>query len=264
MVVVDANGAGAENGGAELGGVAVQADVGNVRGLGADPRRGAPLGGVDIAYLNAGVTTGEEDITKVTDEQYRRIMSVNVDGIVFGTRAVVPELVARGGGAVVATSSLAGIVAFAGRPDVHVDEARGGGLRALGGAAPRRAPHHDQRHLPGPRGHTAHRRRDPRQPGRGRVPPHRARGGRRGRSRLRPRRRDRPGGGRAARDERRWPIASVVLPARGRPAWRAGSRRSGWPTRAEVRRPNPTAERRPGLRQLRAGRRRRVRSSRSR
>ncbi len=96
--------------------MAVQADVGNVddwpRILDAARR----LGGIDIAYLNAGVTTGEEDITKVTDEQYRRIMSVNVDGIVFGTRAVVPELVARGGGAVVATSSLAGIVAFAGDP----------------------------------------------------------------------------------------------------------------------------------------------------
>ena len=82
----------------------------------ASSTRGVELGAIDIAYLNAGVTTGEQDITKVTDEQYRRILSVNVDGMVFGTRAVVPELIARGGGAVVATSSLAGIVAFAGDP----------------------------------------------------------------------------------------------------------------------------------------------------
>ena len=74
------------------------------------------LGGLDIAYLNAGVTTGEEDITKLTDEQYRRILGVNVDHIVFGTRAVVPEMTRRGGGNVVATSSLAGIVAFPGDP----------------------------------------------------------------------------------------------------------------------------------------------------
>src|SRR5271169_554932 len=116
VVVVDANGDGAEAAAAELGGVAVRADVGNVDewvGIVGAARR---LGGLDIAYLNAGVTTGEEDITKLTDEQYRRIMSVNVDGIVFGTRAVVPELIARGGGAVVATSSLAGIVAFSGDP----------------------------------------------------------------------------------------------------------------------------------------------------
>jgi NAD(P)-dependent dehydrogenase (short-subunit alcohol dehydrogenase family) len=116
VVVVDANGDGAEAAAAELGGVAVRADVGNAdewAGIVAAARR---LGGLDIAYLNAGVTTGEEDITKLTDEQYRRIMSVNVDGIVFGTRAVVPELAARGGGSVVATSSLAGIVSFPGDP----------------------------------------------------------------------------------------------------------------------------------------------------
>jgi len=116
VVVVDANGEGAEKAASELGGVSVRADVGDTthwpRILDAARR----LGGLDIAYLNAGVTTGEQDIVKLTDEQYRRILSVNVDGIVFGTRAVVPELVARGGGAIVATSSLAGIVAFSGDP----------------------------------------------------------------------------------------------------------------------------------------------------
>jgi NAD(P)-dependent dehydrogenase (short-subunit alcohol dehydrogenase family) len=116
VVVVDANGEGADKAASALGGVAVQADVGKVGDWARILDAAHALGGVDIAYLNAGVTTGEEDITKVTDEQYRRIMSVNVDGIVFGTRAVVPALEARGGGAVVATSSLAGIVAFAGDP----------------------------------------------------------------------------------------------------------------------------------------------------
>ena len=72
----------------------------------------AAFGGVDIAYLNAGVTTGEADITLLTDEQYRRIMRANVDGVVFGARAVVPAIAERGGGAVVATASLAGLIAF--------------------------------------------------------------------------------------------------------------------------------------------------------
>ncbi len=116
MVVVDWNGDGADKAVSEVGGVAVRADVARPDDWTRIVDEARRLGGIDIVYLNAGVTTGEEDITKVTDEQYRRIMSVNVDGIVFGTRAVVPELVARGGGAVVATSSLAGIVAFAGDP----------------------------------------------------------------------------------------------------------------------------------------------------
>jgi NAD(P)-dependent dehydrogenase (short-subunit alcohol dehydrogenase family) len=70
------------------------------------------LGGVDIAYLNAGVTTGEPDITALTDAQYRRIMGANVDGVVFGARAVVPAMAAKGGGAIVATASLAGLISF--------------------------------------------------------------------------------------------------------------------------------------------------------
>jgi NAD(P)-dependent dehydrogenase (short-subunit alcohol dehydrogenase family) len=70
------------------------------------------FGGLNIAYLNAGITTGEEDITAVTDDQYHRIMRANVDGVVFGARAVVPAMEKRGGGAVVATASLAGIIAF--------------------------------------------------------------------------------------------------------------------------------------------------------
>ena len=70
------------------------------------------FGGLDMAYLNAGVTTGEDDITALTDEQYRRIMRANVDGVVFGARAVVPAIEKRGGGAVVATASLAGLISF--------------------------------------------------------------------------------------------------------------------------------------------------------
>jgi NAD(P)-dependent dehydrogenase (short-subunit alcohol dehydrogenase family) len=72
----------------------------------------ASFGGVDLAYLNAGVVTGEADITALTDAQYRRIMGANVDGVVFGTRAVVPAMARRGGGAIVATSSLAGLISF--------------------------------------------------------------------------------------------------------------------------------------------------------
>jgi NAD(P)-dependent dehydrogenase (short-subunit alcohol dehydrogenase family) len=100
----------------EIGGSAVRADVSRPGDWSdvVDAVRSA--GGVDLVYLNAGVTTGEGDIAALTDDQYRRILSVNVDGVVFGARALVPELVARGGGALVATASLAGLVAFAADP----------------------------------------------------------------------------------------------------------------------------------------------------
>lgn len=70
------------------------------------------LGGVDIAYLNAGIAIGVTDITTLTDEDYHRIMRVNVDGVVWGTRAAIPAMERRGGGAIVATSSLAGLIPF--------------------------------------------------------------------------------------------------------------------------------------------------------
>ena len=48
-------------------------------------------------------------VQDLSDARYRRVMSVNLDGVVFGVRACVPAISARGGGAIVATSSLAGI-----------------------------------------------------------------------------------------------------------------------------------------------------------
>ncbi len=70
------------------------------------------LGSIDVAHLNAGVMTGQRDITQLSDEQYRRVMRVNVDGVVFGVREVARAMQRRGGGQIIATASLAGIVAF--------------------------------------------------------------------------------------------------------------------------------------------------------
>jgi NAD(P)-dependent dehydrogenase (short-subunit alcohol dehydrogenase family) len=67
------------------------------------------LGGVDIAFLNAGVTTGEAAVEKVTDEQYERIMRVNLDHVFYGIRQLVPLMTGHGGGWIVATASLAGL-----------------------------------------------------------------------------------------------------------------------------------------------------------
>jgi NAD(P)-dependent dehydrogenase (short-subunit alcohol dehydrogenase family) len=116
LIVVDIDGDQVKAAAHEIGGVPVVADVGRVEDWQAVIDAARALGGLDAAYLNAGVTTGEPDITRLSDDQYRRILAVNVDGVVFGTRAVVPEIAARGGGAVVATSSLAGLIGFPGDP----------------------------------------------------------------------------------------------------------------------------------------------------
>lgn len=69
------------------------------------------LRGVDLVHLNAGVTTGEGDLATLSDAQYRRIVSVNVDGVLFGMREAMRSM--PDGGAVVATASVAGLMGFA-------------------------------------------------------------------------------------------------------------------------------------------------------
>src|SRR5262249_21330293 len=113
VVVVDRDAAAGERVATELGGRFLAADVGSpddwTRVVQATA---AAEGGLDVVHLNAGVTTGEGDLERLTDEQYRRIMGANVDGVVFGMRAVLPLLRKGGGGAIVATASLAGLIAF--------------------------------------------------------------------------------------------------------------------------------------------------------
>src|SRR5205807_3735525 len=70
------------------------------------------LGGLDVVHLNAGVALNVADPAELSVEQYRHVMRVNVDGVFLGVRAVLPALQRRGGGAIVATASLAGLTAF--------------------------------------------------------------------------------------------------------------------------------------------------------
>lgn len=72
-----------------------------------DPRVWDDVGPVELACLNAGVVTGERDVTRLSDDTYRRAVGVNVDGIVFGVRRL--ATVMEQGNAVVVTASLAGL-----------------------------------------------------------------------------------------------------------------------------------------------------------
>ena len=68
------------------------------------------FGGLDVAHLNAGIGTGCGIGDDFDIGLYRRAISVNLDGVVFGLHAALPALRARRGGTVVATASLAGLV----------------------------------------------------------------------------------------------------------------------------------------------------------
>jgi NAD(P)-dependent dehydrogenase (short-subunit alcohol dehydrogenase family) len=80
----------------------------------ADPQAWEHVGSVDLACLNAGVLTGDGKLTELTDEQYRRAVGVNVDGVVFGVRRL--DRVMPKGSTIVVTASLAGLTEIPGDP----------------------------------------------------------------------------------------------------------------------------------------------------
>lgn len=68
----------------------------------------AAFGGIDILYNNAGI--GCYGLTPDLDiDQWRRVVAVNLDAVFYGSRAVIPYLKARGGGAIVNTASASGM-----------------------------------------------------------------------------------------------------------------------------------------------------------
>ncbi len=70
----------------------------------------AALGRVDACFANAGVAGFKQPFTALQDDEWRRVMRVNLDGAFHTLRAAATHMVGRGGGgALVATASLAAI-----------------------------------------------------------------------------------------------------------------------------------------------------------
>jgi NAD(P)-dependent dehydrogenase (short-subunit alcohol dehydrogenase family) len=115
VVIVDLNEVAGKQVADEVGAEFVRADVADGSSVSEAFRQAHQiLGGLDIAYMNAGVTTQEIDITKITDEQYFRILNINVNGVFFGVREAARLM--KDGGAIVATASIAGLMGHAGDP----------------------------------------------------------------------------------------------------------------------------------------------------
>jgi 2-dehydro-3-deoxy-L-rhamnonate dehydrogenase (NAD+) len=66
------------------------------------------LGAIDILVCSAGVPGASLATVDVTDDEWRRVMGINADGVFFSNRAVIPGMVQRGYGRIVNVSSIAG------------------------------------------------------------------------------------------------------------------------------------------------------------
>lgn len=140
VCVVDLDAAGAASVAEGIGGTHVVADMGESDQVDAAfDHCVASFGGLDVAFLNAGIAIGVADLTTLTDDTYRRIMRVNVDGVVFGLRAAIRAMQDSGGGAIVATASLAGLIPFP--PDPVYDLTKHAVVGLIRSAAPGLVPH---------------------------------------------------------------------------------------------------------------------------
>ncbi|HEV2743335.1 MAG TPA: SDR family oxidoreductase [Rubrobacter sp.] len=72
------------------------------------------FGRLDCAFNNAGVENEVKPMADVTEEEWDRIVAVNLRGVFLCMKHEVPLMLERGGGAIVNASSGAGVKGFAG------------------------------------------------------------------------------------------------------------------------------------------------------
>jgi NAD(P)-dependent dehydrogenase (short-subunit alcohol dehydrogenase family) len=71
------------------------------------------FGRVDILVNNAGVGPNPAPIQDLTEEEFDRVLDINLRGVFLTTRAVVPSLIEQGSGRVINVASIVGQTGFA-------------------------------------------------------------------------------------------------------------------------------------------------------
>ena len=73
------------------------------------------FGRLDFAFNNAGIEQPPAPLHEISDEQWDRIIDINLRGVFYGMKHEIPAMLATGGGAIVNTSSGAGVIGIAGQ-----------------------------------------------------------------------------------------------------------------------------------------------------
>lgn len=72
----------------------------------------AEFGTVDILFNNAGVEQLNYATHELPLEEWNRVVSINLTGVFLGSKHVIREMLRNGGGVIINTSSIAGMVGF--------------------------------------------------------------------------------------------------------------------------------------------------------
>jgi NAD(P)-dependent dehydrogenase (short-subunit alcohol dehydrogenase family) len=67
--------------------------------------------GLNCAFNNAGISIDDRDTLLCTEEEWYKIMDVNLKGVWLCMKYEIPQMIQKGGGAIVNTSSFAGLTA---------------------------------------------------------------------------------------------------------------------------------------------------------
>jgi SDR family mycofactocin-dependent oxidoreductase len=119
--------------------VAATADVRDGAALRAAADRAVDeLGGLDVVCATAGITSSAPGL-QLTEEQWRTMLDVNLTGVWQTCKATAPHLIARGGGSMILTSSIAGLRGLVGV--AHYTAAKHGVVGLMRSLAQELAPH---------------------------------------------------------------------------------------------------------------------------
>ncbi|ELY89983.1 glucose 1-dehydrogenase [Natrialba taiwanensis] len=69
------------------------------------------FGSLDIAHNNAGIEGETAPLTELESAQWHHVLDINLTGVWLGLKHEIPALIESGGGSIVNTSSIAGLVA---------------------------------------------------------------------------------------------------------------------------------------------------------
>jgi NAD(P)-dependent dehydrogenase (short-subunit alcohol dehydrogenase family) len=72
------------------------------------------FGGLDVIYNNAGIEGESAFTAQLSEEAFDRVIAINLRGVWLGMKHALPRLIERGGGAIINTASVAGIVGIKG------------------------------------------------------------------------------------------------------------------------------------------------------
>jgi NAD(P)-dependent dehydrogenase (short-subunit alcohol dehydrogenase family) len=110
VVIADIDFEGAKRIAAEIGGLAVKTDVGNeAEVIDLVENTTETFGKVDLLCSNAGIG-GVPGFEEVEQQAWQHIWEVNVMSHIYGARAVLPQMLARGDGYLLNTVSAAGLL----------------------------------------------------------------------------------------------------------------------------------------------------------